>query len=477
MISHDRAQELISARMDAPLTAAEHRELQRHLAACDSCRDFVGQADDLARGLQVLPRLAPSPAVSRAVMAAVRADAPGWGWLRRSLQMLSSPGMAVASGLALVVALAGALILALNAPGSGGEQAAEPESTIAAVAIAPLPTEAPTEIPTTEPEPTATRAPLRTVAPAPTKEAVKIPTPRPTATHAAIVAAAEPTTEPVIEPALAEPTIEPIAEEPTLAMVEEPVDTGASAELAQAAEPLPSGDEVSEPDAAPAIDDGASQDGSNESVQEPVAEPVATEAIPAEAISALESAGTTDVYLPPAAPLPMPPSQAFLPITPTPVSDGTPTPEIETQADAPQLAEDWSSDPGVAALSPEAPQVTDAAVADVTVVETDEIKSREKRDRSSKDGNSHEDQQSAYSDDAMGWSMEPVDLAQSAELLQTTDETTGATAEMVPAEPATATEPAPLYDPATGLEIDPATGLLIDPVAGYLLDLVNGRIS
>src|SRR5215207_11046513 len=142
MISHDRALELISARMDAPLTAAEHHELQRHLAACDSCRYFVSQADDLARGLQVLPRLAPSPAVSRGVMAAVRADTPAWSWLRRSLQTLSSPGMAVASGLALVVALAGALIIALNAPGGGsiGDQAAEPESTIAAVAMGPLPT-------------------------------------------------------------------------------------------------------------------------------------------------------------------------------------------------------------------------------------------------------------------------------------------------------------------------------------------------
>jgi hypothetical protein len=479
VISHDRAQELISARMDAALTPAEHRELQRHLATCDSCRDFVGQADDLARGLQVLPRLAPSPAVSRAVMAAVRADASGWGWLRRSLQMLSSPGLAVASGLALVVALAGALIIALNAPGSGGDQAIEPESTIAAVAIAPLPTEAPTEIPTAEPEPTATRAPLRTVVnPAPTKEAARTPTPRPTATRIAVAAAAEPTVAPVIEPVFVEePTIEPVAEEPALAMAEVPVDTGASAELAQAAEPLPGGDGVSEPDAAPAIDEGGtSQDAPSESVEEPVAEPVATEAIPDEAISAVESAGTTDVYLPPVAPLPMPPSQAFLPITPTPISDGTPTPEPETQADAPQLAEDWSDDPGLAALAPEAPQVTDAAAADVTVVETDEIKSREKRDRSAKDGNSHEDQQSAYSDDAMGWSMAPVDLAQSAALLQTTDETTGATTETAPAEPATATEPAPQYDPATGLEIDPATGLLIDPATGYLLDLVNGRI-
>src|SRR5829696_1738520 len=167
MISHDRAQELISARMDAPLTAAEHHELQRHLAACDSCRYFVSQANDVAQGLQVLPRLAPSPAVSRAVMDAVWADTPAWGWLRRTLQALSSPGMAVASGLALVVALAGALIITLNTPARGGDQGAEPQSTIAAVAIAPLPTEAPTEIPTAEPEPTATRAPLRTVTSAP----------------------------------------------------------------------------------------------------------------------------------------------------------------------------------------------------------------------------------------------------------------------------------------------------------------------
>ena len=479
MISHDRAQELISARMDAPLAAAEHRELQRHLAACDACRDFVSQADDLARGLQVLPRLAPSPAVSRAVMEAVRADTPGWGWLRRSLQALSSPGMAVASGLALVVVLAGTLVIALNAPGRDGDQAAEPESTIAAVAIAPLPTEAPTTIPTTEPEPTATRAPLRTVAPAPTKEAAKTPTVRPTATRVAIVAATEPTVAPVIEPAvIEEPIIEPVGEDPTLAMVEDPVDTSVEAELAQAAEPLPSDEGVSEAEPAPAIeDDDTNQRRRNGSAEEPAAEPVATEAIPDEAIAALESAGaTTDVYLPPAPPLPMPPSQAFLPITPTPVSDGTPTPEPETQADAPQLADNWSDDPGVTALAPEAPQVTDAEVADVTVVEPDESKSGEKRDRSSKDGNSHQNEQSAYSDDAMGWSLAPVDLAQSAELPQTTDETGGATTETVPAETPTAAEPAPQYDPATGLEIDPATGLLIDPTTGYLLDLVNGRI-
>jgi hypothetical protein len=412
-------------------------------------------------------------------MAAVRADTPAWGWLRRSLQTLSSPGMAVASGLALVVALASALIITLNAPSRSGELGIEPEGTIAAVAVAPLPTEVPTEIPTAEPEPTATRAPLRTVAPAPTKEAVKKPTPRPTATRVAIVAAAEPTVGAVIEPAFVEePSIEPVAEDPTLAMAEEPVDTGASAELAQAAEPLPGDEGVSEPDAALAIDDGGTtQEGPQESAAEPVEEPIATEAIPDEAIAALENAGaTTDIYLPPAAPLPMPPSQAFLPITPTPVSDGTPTPEPETQADAPQLAEDWSDDPGVTALVPESPNVTDSAVADVTITETDQDESGKKHDRSAKDGQSHESEQSAYGDDARGWAMAPVDLAQSAALLQTTDDPTGATTETVAAEPTTAAEPAPQYDPATGLEIDPTTGLLIDPVTGYLLDLVNGRI-
>ena len=81
MISHDRAQQLISARLDAPLTPAEHREVQAHLGSCPGCRVFAGQADELAHGLQTLPRLAPSPAVSRAVMASIATRIPvGPGW-------------------------------------------------------------------------------------------------------------------------------------------------------------------------------------------------------------------------------------------------------------------------------------------------------------------------------------------------------------------------------------------------------------
>ena len=100
--------------------------------------------------------------------------------------------------------------------------------------------------------------------------------------------------------------------------------------------------------------DGGRKDRGEEAVVEPA--PTESLPIPDEAIAALESAGaSTDINLPPAAPLPMPPEQAFLPITPTPVSDGTPTPAPETETDAPQLAEGWSDDPGVTALAPEAP--------------------------------------------------------------------------------------------------------------------------
>ena len=83
MISHDRAQELISARMDAPLPPSEHRELQGHLATCADCRYFATEIDDLARGLHALPVLVPSPQVSRAVMAAIGDEGSGWAWLRR----------------------------------------------------------------------------------------------------------------------------------------------------------------------------------------------------------------------------------------------------------------------------------------------------------------------------------------------------------------------------------------------------------
>lgn len=516
MISHNRAQQLISARMDAPLTSAEHRELHAHLTTCETCGVFVATADDLARGMHVLPRLAPSPAVSRAVMAAIETDTSGWSWLRQALQALSSPGMAVASGLALVVALAGAMFVALNAPGGDDGSGADPEGTIAALADVPLPTAIPTEI--AEVEPTATNAPSRTIAAPPTRTPAKTPTPRPTATRvpAAIQSPVETPVNQGIEPVVVEqPPIEPVSEDPALALapaeeiapsaelaqtVEEPaapadgaVASDVSAEAAPegeaapeavAAEPAPEGDGGQNARRG----DGGRKDNNGQAAPDeapPAAEPVATEPLPVpdEAITALENAGASsgNVLLPPAPELPMPPSQAFLPITPTPVSDGTPTPEPPTQADAPQLAEEWSGDLPVTALAPEDPNVT--------VVESEEIVAGEKRDKSSKDGKSHANEQRAYEDFALGWSMESIDLLQDPDLQATdpaaatvtpadTAATTAPAADpaIMTTDPAIAAETTPQYDPVTGYEIDIATGLLVDPVTGYLLDLVSGHV-
>lgn len=515
MTSHDRAQELISARMDAPLTAAEHRELNAHLAACDACRLFVASADDLARDLHALPRLAPSPAVSRAVMASISSESGGWGWLRGALQTLSSPGMAVASGLALVAALAGAMFLAMNAPGNGDGDgtSADAEATMAAVAVQPLPTRAPEETP--DPEPTATDVPKRTITgddPA-TNPPANTPTPEPTETRTPMVAAAQPTETPAIDQAETDaPPIEPGSgpvggEDPAIAMATEPeaAPPEQPADLAQAAEPVQTGEEVTEPVAAPEAvageaasepapentddgndrrDGGRRDDGGEQAApEEPAAAPAATEAVPVpdEAITALENAGQSpnSIVLPPAPNLPMPPQQAFLPITPTPVTESTPSPESEAdgQADAPQLAEVPNDSLGVTALAPEsAPSDVVISEPDVTVTEDERIREKEKKDKASQDGKSHENQQSAFNDYAMGWSMAPLDLAQTAVQPQTTDEAAVAATQTATGDAAVTPAPEQQIDPATGLEIDPTTGLLIDPATGYLIDPATGYV-
>jgi hypothetical protein len=497
MNSHERALELISARMDAPLTPSEHRELQAHLAACSSCRVFVTQVDELSRGMQSMPRLGPSPEVRRGVLATVYGEDTGWLWLRRGLQLLSSPGLAMASAVALVVALASALTLAMNVPGYVGN---EPEVTVVGFTDVVIPTEAPTETP--RPEPTATTAPTRTVSDsAPTAPPTRTPETRPTETPQ-IVLADNP--DPVLgvaeEPAIAEaPPIEPVSAEPVLAIAPDAV-TGEmpSADLAQTADPVletaavesPS-EEIVETDAA--TDDGGDRRGDRKdddskskdaaAPAEPVqsAEPVPTHEIaplqlPREAIDAMEAAGTApDVILPPAPIDPMMPSQDFLPVTPTPTIDGTPTPEAPAESSAPQLAEDWSNELGVTALAPES--IVIEGPDETTVVEGEKDKSRDKREKSSKEGKSYEEQQAAYVVEPMNWQAPTATLASTPAgptlLAQVADESAPAET----AEGATATaEVVPLIDPATGLEIDPMSGLLIDPNTGYLIDVVNGRI-
>jgi hypothetical protein len=494
VISHDRAQELISARMDAPLPPGEQRELQSHLVSCAVCREFAAESATLARSLDTLPSLAPSPRVSRAVMTAIQADDDGWAWLRRGLQVVSSPGMAVASAVALVVALSSALIIALNAPSDLPGGAAE--GTIAAVAVAPLPTEIPT--PTAIPEPTATRPPLRTVAPA--AAPTETPVPRPTATSVPTVeVAAEPVIEPSLAPVYEEPTFVPVAEDPALAMAPAETASEPSADLAQAAAPEVAATGEEAPQAAP--DGGQNGDGSrkrdgrrkedpeaapSDGGSEAAPQPVATEAapIPDQAVAAMESAGSSGaVSLPPAPLMPMPPSQAFLPITPTPADQSTPAPEdTATQAEAPQVAEQPPAD---------------------TIVEGERVKNREKRKKSKNGNDVYEWQQTAHVDQALGWSSQSLAEFQTMLEPQVTDEPVAETSETLPpdsgtsdsatdasavsetstdattsdvAESSDTSEEPREIDPVTGYEIDPATGFLIDPNTGYLIDMATGRI-
>lgn len=540
MISHDRAQELISARMDAPLTPAEHHELQSHLATCQTCHAFVQRIDTMAHGLQGMSHLSPSPVVSRAVMGAIRTESDGWTWLRRTLQALSSPGMAVASSLALILAFSGALFLVTNAPrgGSVGNQAVQPEETVAAVADVLLPTEVPTRapapdptaIPATEPareaavEPTATKPVGREIAPAPTRAVEEAPDP--TATSVALIAVAteaDPVVDsPPIQPLSEEPVYEEPAADPALAMaVEEPAQPAEMAQEAFADAPVEEAPVVSEEQIAPAP--AAEEAVVQEIVDEPAAEPApevaavveepandngrkkdavseapAPEAtrpvgpVPIEAIAALEGAGTApDFSLPPAPVDPMMPNQDFLPVTPTPVPDwdGTPTPESapETQSESPQLAEDPSANLDVAALAPLNPNVADAVSQAEGAAEADGGKKRNKRDRDVDSGGSYESEQAAFVEGPLGWSSAGVDwqdrLEEPVVLYQMTDTTT--------AEPAQVDDGTTSTGESTGADteaigtgeaaepvrqIDPATGMEIDPATGYLIDPTTGYL-
>ena len=589
MISHERAEELISARMDAPLTPAEHYELQSHLAACPTCRVFVSQADEIARGMQGMSRLPASPAVSRAVMSAVREEQGGWAWVSEALQALSSPGLAAAASMALIVALAGVLYVAVNAPGRAPtptvSQGTGPVETISAVADAPLPTAIPTQVvetpkpeeptsqsqelasvPTKAPEPTATRQ-AREVEPAATKAPTAVPTPVPTT--APEVQQEQPAIQPVNEAPAIEPVTneepvydEPVVEDPTLAMAEAPVEETAPVEIAQEAAP----DEIAPSDEtvdSPPVEDASAAQGTepepvvDQQTDAPVetadeggqggkkdgdtsgSEAAALEAtrpigpLPLEAIAALEGAGQApDISLPPAPINPMQPDQSFLPVTPTPVTDGTPTPEQgtgestgdPTGSEAPQLAETYDDSQGIAALVPEG-VLDDVAVAEAPVetpedtwTETTDSRNRNgKKDKDRKKGDSYENQQTAYVDQPLAWTSQgavlppgiPAQLQQEAVIPAEMPQETGypvqdqpvyddpvvyedpavyddGTAYQDPAvgddagtagtEGVAASEDAPQIDPATGMAIDPATVYLIDPTTGYLLDRVNGRV-
>lgn len=140
MLSHAEAQALVSARLDGPLDSVAERVLNAHLATCPSCRAFNRSAGQLARSLQGLPYLPPSPAVSRAVLEHV--NAPRSPWSRLALPGFSN-ALPALSAVALVVIFVGTFAVlrmlddderdreTLNAPTTNNVAQSPPTATAA----------------------------------------------------------------------------------------------------------------------------------------------------------------------------------------------------------------------------------------------------------------------------------------------------------------------------------------------------------
>ncbi len=112
-LSHAEAQALVSARQDGPLDPVAERELNAHLATCDSCRAFNGSATQLARGLQSLPYLPASPAVTRAVLDKVSEPRSGWSRFVGSMPENAMP-VATAIAAAVIIVFVGAFAVFQN---------------------------------------------------------------------------------------------------------------------------------------------------------------------------------------------------------------------------------------------------------------------------------------------------------------------------------------------------------------------------
>jgi type VI secretion system secreted protein VgrG len=120
-LTHDEAEELLSARQDAPIDPADNRALLSHLQGCASCRAFAIQIEIMARELESLPMLPASPTVRREVHERIQAPQPFWS---RLIGGSSGGGMravpAALSALVVLVALASFVMIRLGDSDPGG---------------------------------------------------------------------------------------------------------------------------------------------------------------------------------------------------------------------------------------------------------------------------------------------------------------------------------------------------------------------
>lgn len=94
----DRALELLSARLDEPLTDQEERELEEHLAGCPDCRALAEQLDQLRAGFADLEELKAPEGFAEGVMARI-------GREKKVIPLFRRPWSKALAGLAACVAV------------------------------------------------------------------------------------------------------------------------------------------------------------------------------------------------------------------------------------------------------------------------------------------------------------------------------------------------------------------------------------
>lgn len=97
-MDHDRCFELLSARLDGPLTGGEERELEDHLRTCPQCRALAEQLEQLHAGFAGLEELEAPAGFTGRVMERVREK-------RRPIPLFRRPQFRAVAGLAACAAI------------------------------------------------------------------------------------------------------------------------------------------------------------------------------------------------------------------------------------------------------------------------------------------------------------------------------------------------------------------------------------
>ncbi len=121
-LTHEQAEALVSARLDAPLEPVENRNLLLHLQSCAACRAFAVQLEVMAREFEALPMLPASPIVRREVHDRIQTRPPFWSRWTAAGSVRGMQAAPAALGLMILLVAASAILLirmASTDPGNG----------------------------------------------------------------------------------------------------------------------------------------------------------------------------------------------------------------------------------------------------------------------------------------------------------------------------------------------------------------------